>query len=208
MVYENKIKESFKKIYPEDTLYPSEIGHCLRKTILARRIVHTKNLSNDFMDLGVIIHADIENYLTQQLGCDAEKAIEYQIEGVKISARIDLLCHGDLLELKTVSHFIRQPYQNHIVQVSLYLHILSQLGYNVNNVYIIYVNRQNYDVQEFKIQKEQLDAGLKQAIKFIEDYKKYKNEQNIFKIPFADLVFCKTCEFNNICYGSITNFLK
>ncbi|QJF12354.1 putative CRISPR-associated Cas4 nuclease [Metallosphaera rod-shaped virus 1] len=208
LVYENRIKESFKKLYPEDTLYPSEICHCLRRSILARRIEHIKNLTSEVLDYGLAIHEDVETYFKEKLGCETEKAIEYEIEGVKISARVDLLCGSDLLELKTVSHFIRQPYQDHIVQVSLYHHILSQLGYKIDNVYIIYINRQNYDVQEFKIQKDQLEQGLKSAIDFIKNYKKYKDEQNIFKIPTGDSTFCKNCEFKNICYGSLDVFLK
>ncbi|QJF12285.1 putative CRISPR-associated Cas4 nuclease [Saccharolobus solfataricus rod-shaped virus 1] len=208
MVYENKIKESFKKLYPENILYPSEIAYCLRKTILARRIQHIKNIGSEVADYGLAIHNDVEAYFKEKLGCETEKAIEYEIEGVKISARVDLLCGSDLLELKTVSHFIRQPYQNHIVQVSLYYHILSQLNYKIDNVYLVYINRQNYDVQEFKIQKDQLDQGLKSAIEFIRNYKKYKDEQNIFKIPIGDTTFCRSCEFRNICYGTITNFLK
>ncbi|ALG96881.1 CRISPR/Cas system associated [Acidianus rod-shaped virus 2] len=207
-VYENRIKESFKKLYPEDTLYPSEIGHCLRRSILARRIEHTKNFANEVVDYGLAIHEDVEIYFKEKLSCEAEKSIEYEIEGVKISARVDLLCGSDLIELKTVPHFIRQPYQSHIIQVSLYYYILSQLNYKIDNVYLIYINRQNYDVQEFKIQKDQLDQGLKNAIDFIKNYKKYKDEQNIFKIPIGDTTFCKNCEFKNICYGSINNFLK
>ncbi len=45
MNYEEFVKQSFKMKYPEDTIFPSEIGICFRKSYLSRKFEFERGIN-------------------------------------------------------------------------------------------------------------------------------------------------------------------
>ena len=97
--YEEFVKQSFKMKYPEDTVFPSEIGICFRKSYLSRKFEFERGINEISLDLGEQHHERVENYFVEKLGCKSEVEVKGEIEGIKISGRIDLICNNDLIEL-------------------------------------------------------------------------------------------------------------
>ncbi len=213
-MYEDVIKNAFIHTYPSDELFASEIGICLRRSILSRRQPTIRAIDNMLLEHGVIMHEAVQDHLTHELNCQAEVEAKDVIEGVTISGRIDLLCPrdngNDLLELKTSGYDAWEVKYYHKVQVALYKILLEKKGVKINNIYVIYINRQTLNVKEFKLRDSDIQEGLNLAIKFIHDYAKYKNVNDIHEIAITDKIFCKNCAFYTTCYGarSITDFSK
>ncbi len=212
-MYEDIIKNAFVHTYPSNELFASEIGICLRKTILSRRQPMTRAIDNMLLEHGVIMHETVQAHLMRELNCKAEVEVDDEIEGIKISGRADLLCpHGDsydLLELKTTGYDAWEIKYYHKVQVALYKAMLEKRGIKINNIYVIYINRQTLNIKEFRMRDNDINEGLNMAMKFIRDYVKYKNVDDIHKIEISDKMFCKGCEFYTTCYAgkSIADFV-
>ncbi|AFV51236.1 CRISPR/Cas system associated [Sulfolobales Mexican rudivirus 1] len=210
MVYEDVIKKAFVRTTPADELFVSEVGICLRRSILARRTTVIKAIDNMLLEHGVIMHEVVQTYLEHALNCQAEVEIEDEIEGVKVSGRVDLLCPRndgfDLLELKTTGYDAWEVKYYHKVQVALYKAMLEKRGVKVNNVYVVYINRQTLNVKEFRLRESDLEEGMDLAVKFIRDYMKYQNVDDIHKITISDKTFCKGCEFYSVCYNAKSIF--
>ncbi len=209
-MYEDIIKKAFLRILPSDTLFASEVAICLRRSILARRQQTVKAIDNMLIEYGVIMHDVIEEYVTHQLNCQSEVELRDEIEGVKISGRIDLLCQRDngydLLELKTTGYDAWEVKYYHKAQVALYKLMLERRGIKIENVYVIYINRQTLNVKEFRLRERDIEEGLNLAIKFIQNYIKNKDIKDVRKLEIADKIFCKGCEFYNYCYQGNTIF--
>ncbi len=209
-VYEDVIKKAFVRTTPADELFASEIGICLRRSILSRRQPTIRAIDNLLLEHGVIMHETVQAHLVRELNCQAEVELEDVIEGVKVSGRVDLLCPRDdafdLLELKTTGYDAWQIKYYHKVQVALYKLMLEKRGVKVNNVYVIYINRQTLNVKEFRLHENDLNEGLDLAIKFIRDYVKYRDIDDIHKITINDKTFCKGCEFYAMCYNAKSIF--
>ncbi|CAI44172.1 CRISPR/Cas system associated [Acidianus rod-shaped virus 1] len=206
MVYAEKVKESFMRQYPIGTLFPSEIGICVRKSVLARRVTFKKMMGTESTDAGASIHVTVQQYFTATMNCEAEKPVSYNIDGITISGKVDLLCNNDLIELKTTGKTVFTPYANHLMQIAVYRQALKTMGIDVKGTYIVYINRAIDDVQEFHISESQLQTALKQAEDYVRRYNAFKDEKNIKNIPRGDVVFCQHCEFRSICFGDITRF--
>ncbi len=212
-VYEDIIKNSFVHTYPRDELFASEIGICLRRSILSRRQPMVRAIDSLIMEYGVIMHETVQAHLVSELNCKAEVEVEDEIEGIKISGRADLLCPRDdgfdLLELKTTGYDAWEIKYYHKVQVALYKHMLEKKGIKINNIYVIYINRQNLNIKEFRMRDNDISEGLNMALKFIRDFVKHRNTDDIHKIEINDKLFCKGCEFYTVCYApkSIADFV-
>ncbi len=213
-MYEDAIKNAFVHVYPSDELFASEVGICLRRTILSRRQPTARAIDNLLLEYGVIMHEAVQDHLTRTLNCQAEVEIRDEVEGVKVSGRADLLCPhddgNDLLELKTTGYDAWEIKYYHKVQVALYKILLEKKGIKINNIYVIYINRQTLNVKEFKLRDSDIAEGLNLGLKFIHDYVKYKDVNDIHEIAISDKIFCKGCTFYTTCYGarSITDFSK
>jgi len=203
MNYEDIIKESFNVKYPEDTIFPSEIGICFRRSYLSRKTTFQKKINEFYMDLGIQYHEHIENYLVEKLNCKNEVVINDEIEGMKISARIDLICGNDLIELKTISHEIFQVKEYHLYQVAIYYYLLKKQNYKIDNVYIIYLNRTTKEVKQLRIDDVLLEVYVKKAIDWIKKLKEYLSQTDYKKVPGLNNKFCTNCEFINYCYGKL-----
>ncbi len=212
-VYEDIIKNAFVHSYPQNELFASEIGICLRKSILSRRQPMVRAIDNMLLEHGVIMHETVQAHLVRELNCQAEVEVKDNIEGITISGRVDLLCPRDdgfdLLELKTTGYDAWEIKYYHKVQVALYKMMLEKKGIKINNIYVIYINRQNLNVKEFRMRDSDINEGLNMALKFIRDFIKHRNVDDIHKIEISDKIFCKGCEFYNVCYAgkSIADFV-
>ena len=203
MNYENIVKESFNVKYPEDTIFPSEIGICFRRSYLSRKMIFQKKINETHMDLGSQYHQHIENYLVEKLNCKNEIILEGEINEMKISARADLICGNDLLEIKTISHNFFQLKEYHLYQVAIYYYLLQQKNIKIDNVYIIYLNRETKEVKQLKIDDKLLQDYVKKAIEWIKKIKEYLNQTDYKKVPGLNNKFCTSCEFINYCYGKL-----
>jgi hypothetical protein len=201
--YEEYVKQSFIVKYEKNVIFPSELGTCLRRIFLSRNENFIKNVSTMEMDLGEQFHSRIENYFVEKLGCKNEIRFEKEIEGIKMSGRIDLLCGNDLIELKTSSFLSYRVKEYHLYQVAVYYYSLKDLGYDIQNVYIIYLNRENQQVREFKLSEQTLKEYYEKAKQFIKDYKEIMNEKDYHKVKTGEKIFCKYCEFKEKCYGKL-----
>jgi len=208
MNYEEFVKESFKVRYPEDTIFPSEVGVCFRKSYFARKFEFEKGINELVLDLGELHHERIENYFVEKLNCKAEVEIKGEIEGLKISGRIDLICGNDLLEIKTISTNYLQIREYHLYQIAIYYHLLKQQNFKIDNVYIIYLNRISREVKQFQIDKITLDIYLQKAIDWIKKFKEYLKLTDYKNIPGANNYLCKNCEFKSRCFGSLFEYFQ
>ncbi len=134
-MYEDMIQKAFLRIYPADTIFASEVGICVRKSILMRKYHTRKPIDAIIMEEGIAIHEAIQTYLLTNMKCQAEVPMEAEIEGVKISARADLICERDgqvdLIELKSSGYQAWEVRHYHAQQVALYYHILTQKGMKI-----------------------------------------------------------------------------
>ena len=137
MNYEEFVKQSFKMKYPEDTIFPSEIGICFRKSYFSRKFEFEKAVNEISLDLGEQYHEKVEHYFEEKLNCKPEIEINGEIEGMKISGRIDLICNNDLIELKTISTNYFQIKEYHLYQVAIYYYLLQQQNYKIDNIYCL-----------------------------------------------------------------------
>ena len=201
--YEEFIKQSFKMKYPEDTVFPSEIGICFRKSYFSRKFEFEKAVNEISLDLGEQYHEKVEHYFEEKLNCKAEIEVKGEIENIKISGRIDLICNNDLIELKTISTNYFQIKEYHLYQVSIYYYLLQQQNYKIDNIYIIYLNRLNREVKQFLIDKKVLNEYIQKAIEWIKKFKEFMKSQDYKTIPGANNYLCKNCEFKAKCYGSL-----
>jgi CRISPR/Cas system-associated exonuclease Cas4 (RecB family) len=201
--YEEFVKQSFKMKYPEDTIFPSEIGICFRKSYFSRKFEFEKAVNEISLDLGEQYHEKVEHYFEEKLNCKTEIEINGEIEGIKISGRIDLICNNDLIELKTISTNYFQIKEYHLYQVTIYYYLLQQQNYKINNVYIIYLNRINKEVRQFQIDKKVLDEYMKKSVEWIKKFKEFMKLQDYKNIPGANNYLCKNCEFKAKCFGSL-----
>ena len=201
--YEEFVKQSFKMKYPENTIFPSEIGICFRKSYFSRKFEFEKAVNEISLDLGEQHHERIENYFVEKLGCKSEVEVKGEIEGLKISGRIDLICNNDLIELKTITSNYFNIKEYHLYQVSIYYYLLQQQNYKIDNIYIIYLNRLNKEVKQFLIDKKVLDEYMKKAIEWIKKFKEFIKLQDYKTIPGANNYLCKNCEFKAKCFGSL-----
>jgi len=203
MNYEEIVKQSFKIKYPEDTIFPSELGICYRKSYFARKFEFERGINEIVLDLGEQYHERIENHLIEKLNCKSEIEVKGEIEGMKISGRIDLICGNDLIELKTISSNYFHVREYHLYQVSIYYYLLQKENYKIDNIYIIYLNRVNREVKQFQISKKVLDEYLQKSIDWIKNFKDYMKKEDYKTIPIASSFFCKNCEFKGKCYGTL-----
>ena len=203
MNYEEFVKQSFKMKYPEDTIFPSEIGICFRKSYLSRKFEFERGINEISLDLGEQHHERIESYFVEKLGCKSEVEVKGEIENIKISGRIDLICNNDLIELKTITSNYFNIKEYHLYQVSIYYYLLQQQNYKIDNIYIIYLNRLNKEVKQFLIDKKVLDEYVKKAIEWIKKFKEFIKLQDYKTIPGANNYLCKNCEFKAKCFGSL-----
>jgi RecB family exonuclease len=203
MNYEEFVKQSFKMKYPEDTIFPSEIGICFRKSYFSRKFEFEKAVNEISLDLGEQYHEKVEHYFEEKLNCKPEIEINGEIEGMKISGRIDLICNNDLIELKTISTNYFQIKEYHLYQVAIYYYLLQQQNYKIDNIYIIYLNRLNREVKQFLIDKKLIDEYIQKAIDWIKKFKEYIKMEDHKNIPPVNSYFCKNCEFKGKCYGSL-----
>jgi CRISPR/Cas system-associated exonuclease Cas4 (RecB family) len=201
--YEEFVKQSFKVKYTEDTIFPSEIGICFRKSYFTRKFEFEKGINEISLDLGEQHHKHIEEYFTEKLNCKNEIEVKGEIEGMKISGRIDLICGNDLIELKTISINYFQIKEYHLYQIATYYYLLQQQNYKIDNVYIIYLNRTNREVKQFQIGQKLIEEYAKKAIEWIKKYKEYLNEKDYKNVPGVNNFLCKNCEFKGKCYGSL-----
>ncbi len=162
--YEDLVKQSFKVKYPEDTIFPSELGVCFRKSYFARKFEFEKGINELTLDLGEQYHERIENYFEEKLGCKSEIEVKGEIEGIKISGRVDLICNNDLIELKTISNNYFQIKEYHLYQISIYYYLLQLQNYKIDNIYIIYLNRINREVKQFQIDKIMVQIMYKRQL--------------------------------------------
>jgi len=204
--YEEFIKQSFKTKYPEDTIFPSELGICFRKSYFARKFEFEKGINELILDLGEQYHDRIENYFEEKLGCKSEIEVKGEIEGIKISGRVDLICNNDLIELKTISSNYFQIREYHLYQVSIYYYLLQLQNYKIDNIYIIYLNRINREVKQFQVDKIVIDIYIKRAIDWIKKFKEYLKVEDYKNIPGANNYLCKNCEFRGKCFGSLHDY--
>ena len=203
MNYEEFVKQSFKMKYPEDTIFPSEIGICFRKSYFSRKFEFEKAVNEISLDLGEQYHEKVEHYFEEKLNCKTEIEINGVIEGMKISGRIDLICNNDLIELKTISTNYFQIKDYHLYQVAIYYYLLQKQNYKIDNVYIIYLNRLNREVKQFLIDKKLIDEYIQKAIEWIKKFKEYIKMEDYKNIPPVNSYFCKNCEFKGKCYGAL-----
>ncbi len=75
-----------------------------QKSYFERKFEFEKGINELILDLGEQYHERIENYFEEKLGCKSEIEVKGEIEGIKISGRVDLICNNDLIELKTISN--------------------------------------------------------------------------------------------------------
>ncbi len=208
MNYEEFVRQSFKVRYPEDTIFPSEIGICFRKSYFARKFEFEKGINELVLDLGELHHERIENYFVEKLGCQAEVEVKGEIEGLKISGRADLICGNDLLEIKTISTNYLQIKEYHLYQIAIYYHLLKQQNFRIDNVYIIYLNRINREVKQFQIDKNIIDQYFQKAIDWIKKFKEYLKLTDYKNIPGVNNYLCKNCEFKSRCFGSLFEYFQ
>jgi len=208
MNYEDLVRQSFKVKYPEDTIFPSEVGVCFRKSYFARKFEFEKGINELVLDLGELHHERIENYFVEKLGCQAEVEVKGEIEGLKISGRADLICGNDLLEIKTISTNYFQIKEYHLYQIAIYYHLLQQQNFKIDNIYIIYLNRINKEVKQFQIDKKIIDQYLQKAIDWIKKFKEYLKMTDYKNIPGVNNYLCKNCEFKSRCFGSLFEYFQ
>ncbi len=204
-MYEDMIQKAFLRIFPPDTIFASEVGICVRKSILMRRYHTRKPIDVIVMEEGIAIHETIQTYLQMNMKCQVEVQMETEIEGVKLSARADLICERDgetdLIELKSSGYQAWEVKRYHANQVALYYHILKEKGVKVDNVLIIYVNRKDYSVKEFVMAKPALEKAYQEAVEFIRIFAKNREAKDIRRLPLPEKFFCKSCDFYNFCYS-------
>jgi len=203
MNYEEFVKQSFKMKYDENTIFPSELGICFRKSYFSRKFEFEKGISDIALDLGEQHHQRIEHYFIEKLNCQSEIEVKGEIESLKVSGRIDLICNNDLLEIKTISTNYFQIKDYHLYQVAIYYYLLQQQNYKIDNVYIIYLNRINREVRQFLIDKKLIEEYIQKAIEWIKKFKEYIKMEDYKNIPLANSYFCKNCEFKGKCYGTL-----
>ncbi|CAQ58450.1 CRISPR/Cas system associated [Stygiolobus rod-shaped virus] len=197
MKYVDIIKASFDRQLPKDTLFPSEFGICVRRSYFERTEVFQKINVSEAMETGVVYHEAIEQKLRDELKCETEKEIQGELNGIKISGRIDAICGNDLLEIKTVSIFVNIPKSYHIDQATVYW-LLTNKQYNI---YLIYIKRNDLQIREIMLDKSVLEAHIPNIMKFIDDYKKLIETGDYRQVKMADSTFCKNCYFTKKCYA-------
>ncbi|AZI75904.1 putative CRISPR-associated Cas4 nuclease [Sulfolobales Beppu rod-shaped virus 1] len=208
MTYEDIIKKAFVRVYDKNTIFPSEIGICVRRSYFMRQgEVRLTNVTEE-MDIGTVYHNDIEIKMRDDLHCETEVKVEGEIENIKISGRIDAICKTDLLEFKITGYIPFSPKIYHLQQVAIYYYLLSKQNRKIDNVYIIYIKRGTLEVKEFLITREVLNYAFENAVDFIKKFKIAIEKNDYSFIPLADASFCKNCIFKNKCYGGIDSFLK
>ena len=211
MNYEEFVKQSFKIKYDENTIFPSEIGICFRKSYFSRKFEFEKRINELVLDLGEQHHERIEKYFVEKLNCKNEVEVKGEIEGIKISGRIDLICNNDLIEIKTISNNYFQIKDYHLYQVGIYYYLLqqsaehssSQENYKIDNIYIIYLNRISREVRQFLIDKKSIEEYIQKAIDWIKKFKEYIKMEDYKNIPPVNSYLCKNCEFKGKCYGKL-----
>jgi len=208
MNYEDLVRQSFKIKYPEDLIFPSEVGICFRKSYFSRKFEFEKGINELVLDLGEQHHLRIENYFTEKLECKSEIEVKGEIEGLKISGRIDLICGNDLLEIKTISNNYFNIKEYHLYQIAIYYYLLKLQNYKIDNVYIIYLNRINREVKQFQIEKNVLEEYIQKAIDWIKKFKEYLKLTDYKNIPGANNYLCKNCDFKSKCSGSVLDYLQ
>lgn len=203
MNYEELVKQSFKAKYPLDTIFPSEVGLCFRKSYLTRYVEFEKEISELILDLGEQHHERVEEFFKEKLGCQTEVEVKDEIEGFKISGRVDIICNKDLIELKTIGYNFYKVKEYHLYQVSLYYYILKKQNYQIDNVYIIYLNRTNKEVKQIKIEEKTLQEYYQKAVDWIRKLKEYLQEKDYKKVPGVNNYICKTCTLKQYCVNPL-----
>lgn len=199
MNYEELVKQAFKVKYPADTIFPSEVGVCFRKSYLSRTVEFEKEISELYLDLGEQHHERIEEFFKEKLGCQTEVEIKDEIEGMKISGRVDIICNNDLIEIKTIGYNFYKVKEFHLYQVALYYYILRKQNYQIENVYIIYLNRINKEVKQVLIEHKLLEIYYQKAVEWIRKLKEYLQEKDYRKVPGVNNYICKSCTLKQYC---------
>lgn len=199
MNYEELIRQAYKIKYPIDTIFPSEVGVCFRKSYLSRMVEFEKEIDELHLDLGDQHHETIEQYFKEKLNCLTEVEVKDEIEGMKISGRVDIICNNDLIEIKTIGYNFYKVKEYHLYQVALYYKILKKQNYQIDNVYIIYLNRVNKEIKQIKIETQVLEEYYQKAVEWIRKLKEYLKEKDYRKIPGANNYVCKSCNLKSYC---------
>lgn len=96
-------------------------------------------------EIGHIFH----NFIQQNIFPDGEHEVrvKYDVnDNIKIIGRADIVLDDTVIELKTTSRKVELFKENHLAQITFYMHALG-----MKKGKIIYINKTNFEVYEFDV---------------------------------------------------------
>lgn len=182
----------------------SDVGQCLKKSYFTKTLQEV--VHNDKQQLifsrGKAFEALVEEGLRnnpQKLDYTREAEEVYKNNEVNIKSHIDFVVHfpkEDLvIELKTISTEVEEPYESWVMQVQMGMGLLRKSGKKCNRAKIIALNMNTGEHSEFDIAFSQalFEAALKRAKELyiaVENRVEPKGEQNHL---------CSFCPFKGQC---------
>lgn len=117
-----------------------------------------------------------------------EKPFFSTLEGVEVKCKPDIFAPslGIAIDVKTTEDASKNGFLKSVIkhsyylQASLYTYILNQNGFNIKNFLFVVVSKSDFMVGCYEL--DELETGLSEARKIINDYKEYKKLR--FNNPF------------------------
>lgn len=191
--------------------YPSEIGHCLRKTWYSYKFpTEIKPELARVFEAGNILHDFVVKVLSSGKTSNvdlvsAEVPFKHEVDDFIISGRIDdLILLKDinkqvLIEVKSTSgiEYITEPAPHNAMQLQLYMY---KLG--IHDGVLLYLDKRDLKSKVFTVPYDEAKA-IEIINKFKELHTHLKNET----LPTAEARkdrkkswMCKQCEYKDMCY--------
>jgi len=188
--------------------YPSEIGGCIRKTWFSYKkpketkkeiikIFHTGNMVHDFIN--DVLKSDKNKHIEL---LKTEFPIKIEQKNFLISGRIDDIILAKienrkvLIEVKSTKFLPKEPNENHIIQLQLYMH-----GTGIHNGIVLYVQKNDLQTKWFNIKYSEQE--IERIIGRFDILHKALSEDSIPE-PEARLDdnkawMCKNCDYTEEC---------
>jgi len=200
-IYERE-KEEHPKIIGK--YHPSSIGECIKKQyydFYLARMPTTEKLA--IFATGRGIHEIIAEILENSNVVKVEaKELETKLDfgEAMLSGRVDVIVadvEGEkiIIEVKSTSQSIKEPYKRHILQIQSYLHAL-----NVQKGIILYWDKRRGVRTTFEVEKnDELLSILKERTLSLHNYIKNKIEPPREAVIEKDFLQCINCEYLQEC---------
>jgi CRISPR-associated exonuclease Cas4 len=182
------------KVFSVDEITVTEVASpCLRKAYYQRVRAATPTPVEFLKIVGNDVHLKLQDVLREE-GYQVEVGVSVKIGDFKLVGRVDALKddgeNPHLIEFKTVQEIPREPYENHILQIQVYL-----LMTGLEKGYLVYLARKDGRVKVFKVAKDK--KALKKVVE--RAYLLYRALKEKAPPPPEKGPWCNACPFTLTC---------